>query len=217
MQEVLERTDGQVRLWPAALYGLLRELQKLEWIVESDKRPSADEDDERRRYFALTPLGKRVLDGEVRRLEAIVHMRARAVRCESLSAHDRRRVLRWWARSYAQLLRVLRVRDSGERHAIREDGERLLTRRTARGASRWRRPGWRWSGMSSSAACGTTSHRRCGRWCALRESPSAAHSSSDWASPPRPRSSPSSTRCCSAAPLRSAGSAGHAVGVECRS
>jgi DNA-binding PadR family transcriptional regulator len=73
MQEVLERTDGQVRLWPAALYGLLRELEKLELIVESDKRPSADQDDERRRYFALTPQGKRVLDAEVRRLEAIVH------------------------------------------------------------------------------------------------------------------------------------------------
>ena len=36
-------------------------------------RPAADEDDERRRYFALTPHGKRVLDAEVRRLEAIVH------------------------------------------------------------------------------------------------------------------------------------------------
>jgi DNA-binding PadR family transcriptional regulator len=73
MQEVLERTDGQVRLWPAALYGLLRELEQLDLIVESDERPSADEDDERRRYFALTPLGKRVLDADVRRLEAIVH------------------------------------------------------------------------------------------------------------------------------------------------
>jgi DNA-binding PadR family transcriptional regulator len=73
MQEVLERTDGHVRLWPAAIYGLLRELEKRELIVESDKRPSADQDDERRRYFALTPRGKRVLDAEVRRLEAIVH------------------------------------------------------------------------------------------------------------------------------------------------
>jgi DNA-binding PadR family transcriptional regulator len=73
MQEVLERTDGQVRLWPAALYGLLRELEKLDLIAESAKRPSADEDDERRRYFALTAHGRRVLDGEVRRLEAIVH------------------------------------------------------------------------------------------------------------------------------------------------
>jgi DNA-binding PadR family transcriptional regulator len=82
MQEVAERTDGQVRLWPAALYGLLRELEKIDLIVESNKRPAADEDDERRRYFALTPHGKRVLDAEVRRLEAIVnHARAsRALR-----------------------------------------------------------------------------------------------------------------------------------------
>jgi putative ABC transport system permease protein len=36
------------------------------------------------------------------------------------------RLLRWCARSYAQLLWVLRVRDSRERHAIRDDGERLL-------------------------------------------------------------------------------------------
>lgn len=79
MQEVRERTEGHVRLWPAALYGLLRELEKLDLIVESDKRPAAGEDDERRRYFALTPHGKRVLDAEVRRLEAIV-MHARASR-----------------------------------------------------------------------------------------------------------------------------------------
>jgi DNA-binding PadR family transcriptional regulator len=82
MQEVLERTDGQVRLWPAALYGLLRELEKSDLILESADRPSAEKDDERRRYFELTPLGKRVLDAEVRRLEAIVsHARSsRALR-----------------------------------------------------------------------------------------------------------------------------------------
>jgi DNA-binding PadR family transcriptional regulator len=77
MQEVADRSDGQVRLWPAALYGALRELEDLDWIAEEDRRPS--EDDERRRYFALTPLGKRVLSAEVRRLEAIVNQ-ARASR-----------------------------------------------------------------------------------------------------------------------------------------
>ena len=70
MQEVAARTDGQVRVWPAALYGTLRELEDQDLIAESDKRPS--DDDERRRYVALTPLGKRVLGEEVRRLEAIV-------------------------------------------------------------------------------------------------------------------------------------------------
>ena len=82
MQEVAERTDGQVRLWPAALYGLLRDLDKAGFIVESETRPAAAEDDERRRYYALTPHGRRVLDAEVRRLEAIVsHARSsRALR-----------------------------------------------------------------------------------------------------------------------------------------
>jgi DNA-binding PadR family transcriptional regulator len=82
MQEVAERTDGQVRLWPAALYGLLRELEKSGFIVESETRPAAAEDDERRRYYALALHGKRVLDAEVRRLEAIVtHARSsRALR-----------------------------------------------------------------------------------------------------------------------------------------
>jgi DNA-binding PadR family transcriptional regulator len=67
-------------VWPAALYGTLRELEELGWIAESEKRPS--DDDERRRYFALAPLGMRVLSAEVARLEAIVdHARAsRALR-----------------------------------------------------------------------------------------------------------------------------------------
>ena len=51
MQEVAARTDGHVRVWPAAMYGTLRELEDLDLIAELDKRPS--DDDERRRYFAL--------------------------------------------------------------------------------------------------------------------------------------------------------------------
>jgi DNA-binding PadR family transcriptional regulator len=80
MQDVAARSDGQVRVWPAGLYGALRELEELDLIAELDKRPV--DADERRRYFTLTPLGKRVLGSEVRRLEAIVeHARAsRALR-----------------------------------------------------------------------------------------------------------------------------------------
>ena len=77
MQEVAARTEGRVRLWPAALYGALRELEELGWISEHEKR--ANGDDERRRYFELTALGKRVLATEVRRLEAIIDQ-ARATR-----------------------------------------------------------------------------------------------------------------------------------------
>ena len=43
-------------------------------IVETDTRPSADTDDERRRYYRLTPLGRKVAAAEIERLEAIVEM-----------------------------------------------------------------------------------------------------------------------------------------------
>lgn len=74
MQEVLARTDGKVRLWPATLYGTLKRLMEAELIEESGRRPAAALDDARRRYYRLTPLGRRVLDGESRRLEDLVRV-----------------------------------------------------------------------------------------------------------------------------------------------
>jgi DNA-binding PadR family transcriptional regulator len=72
MQEVLERTGGKVRLWPATLYGSLKRLMEEDLIAESDRRPAADVDDARRRYYRLTKLGRRVLNAECRRLEDLV-------------------------------------------------------------------------------------------------------------------------------------------------
>ena len=40
MQEVLERTGGKVRLWPATLYGSLKRLIEEGLIEESDERPA---------------------------------------------------------------------------------------------------------------------------------------------------------------------------------
>lgn len=72
MQEVLERSSGKVRLWPATLYGSLKRLIESELIEESDERPAPELDDARRRYYRLTPLGRRVLDAECQRLEELV-------------------------------------------------------------------------------------------------------------------------------------------------
>jgi DNA-binding PadR family transcriptional regulator len=72
MQEVLERTDGKVRLWPATLYGTLKRLMEDELIEESGDRPAPDRDDARRRYYRLTKLGRRVLNAECGRLEDLV-------------------------------------------------------------------------------------------------------------------------------------------------
>ena len=74
MQEVLERTGGKVRLWPATLYGTLKRLIDEELIEESDERPAAEFDDARRRYYKLTSLGRRVLAAESERLEDLVRV-----------------------------------------------------------------------------------------------------------------------------------------------
>ena len=74
MQEVLERTDGKVRLWPATLYGTLKRLSEEGLIEESAVRPAEELDDARRRYYRLTRLGRRVLAGESERLEDLVRI-----------------------------------------------------------------------------------------------------------------------------------------------
>jgi DNA-binding PadR family transcriptional regulator len=73
MQEVLQRTGGKVRLWPATLYGSIKRLIEEGLIEESDERPAPELDDARRRYYRLTGLGKRVLDAECERLQELVH------------------------------------------------------------------------------------------------------------------------------------------------
>jgi len=72
MQDVLERTGGKVRLWPATLYGSLKRLIENGLIVESGERPAPEFDDARRRYYKLTPLGQQVLSLESQRLRDLV-------------------------------------------------------------------------------------------------------------------------------------------------
>lgn len=74
MQDVLDRSDGKVRLWPATLYGSLKRLIEAGLIIESGDRPAPEFDDARRRYYKLTPLGRRVLDLESQRLKQLVGM-----------------------------------------------------------------------------------------------------------------------------------------------
>jgi DNA-binding PadR family transcriptional regulator len=73
MQEVLNRTTGKVRLWPATLYGSIKRLIEADLLEESDERPAPELDDARRRYYRLTALGRRVLDAECERLQELVH------------------------------------------------------------------------------------------------------------------------------------------------
>jgi DNA-binding PadR family transcriptional regulator len=70
MQEVRRRTAGNRRLAPGTLYRSLKQMEERGWVVEAEERP--DLDDERRRYYRLTDLGRRVALAELERLEGLV-------------------------------------------------------------------------------------------------------------------------------------------------
>ena len=72
MEEVLERTDGKMKLWPATLYGSLRDLEEAGWINETAPGPDAPTEGGRRRFYALTPPGEDRLRSELRRLRDIL-------------------------------------------------------------------------------------------------------------------------------------------------
>ena len=77
-KDVAARSLGQVRLGPASLYRAIATLVEDRLIAESSRRPAAELDDERRRYFKITDRGRRKLAAEARRLEALAAA-ARAV------------------------------------------------------------------------------------------------------------------------------------------
>ena len=72
MGEVARITGGAVRLGPGAIYTTIRRLLDDGLIEESDDRPDPDMDDQRRRYYRLTGLGRAMATSEVRRLETMV-------------------------------------------------------------------------------------------------------------------------------------------------
>jgi DNA-binding PadR family transcriptional regulator len=72
MQETAERTHGLLRLDPATLYRALRRMVKAGLVADADRRGDPKADDERRRYYRVTPLGRQAALRETERLEDLV-------------------------------------------------------------------------------------------------------------------------------------------------
>ncbi len=72
MREIEERSAGKMRLGPGTLYGSIKRMLSDGLIEELDERPDPELDDERRRYYRLTDLGRRVAVAEAERLERLV-------------------------------------------------------------------------------------------------------------------------------------------------
>ena len=72
MLEVAALTNNQVRMGPGTLYGTIRRMLTAGFISETDERPDPELDDERRRYYRITALGKRVAQAEATRLSKLL-------------------------------------------------------------------------------------------------------------------------------------------------
>jgi DNA-binding PadR family transcriptional regulator len=77
MRDVLDLTDGELKLWPVTLYGSLDELRERGWIRALDGAPAAEDDSARKRWFRITPAGRRALTAEVSRLDATLRIATR--------------------------------------------------------------------------------------------------------------------------------------------
>ena len=74
IQEVLARTNGEVRLSPGTLYRSIQRMLEDEVLVEINERPAPELDDERRRYYRITAFGRSVARAEANRLHELVRL-----------------------------------------------------------------------------------------------------------------------------------------------
>jgi len=74
MEQILERTENQLRLWPGKLYGALHDLAEAGLITEVEPPESAPTEGGKRRFYAITRAGRFQLHEEVERLAALVRI-----------------------------------------------------------------------------------------------------------------------------------------------
>lgn len=74
IQDVAARTGGALRLSAGTLYRSIQRMLEQGLIIETDERPDPQMDDERRRYYRMTPFGKSVTRAEVRRLRQLLEL-----------------------------------------------------------------------------------------------------------------------------------------------
>lgn len=70
LQDVSQRTDDQYRLRTGTLYTVIKRMLDGGWIADTESPETND--DERRKYYRLTPTGREVVRAEARRLQALV-------------------------------------------------------------------------------------------------------------------------------------------------
>lgn len=74
MKQVKHDSQGQVKMGTGTLYGSLKRMLADDLIEEAGDRPDPALDDERRRYYRLTDLGRQAFDAELQRYARVVSL-----------------------------------------------------------------------------------------------------------------------------------------------
>jgi DNA-binding PadR family transcriptional regulator len=74
LQEVSARTEGAVVLSAGTLYRSIQRMLEQGLLEEADERPAPELDDERRRYYRITPFGRAVARAESARLAGLLRL-----------------------------------------------------------------------------------------------------------------------------------------------
>lgn len=72
--DVANRTNGEIKLSAGTLYRSIQRMLELGLITETKTRPAPEMDDERRRYYRVTPFGTAVAKAEAGRLSSLLKM-----------------------------------------------------------------------------------------------------------------------------------------------
>lgn len=91
MSDVEELSAGALRIGPGTLYGSIKRLLASGLIEESEARPDATLDDQRRRYYRLTAEGRAILSAEAARLARLVTVAKKRDLLTPRGAHPRLR------------------------------------------------------------------------------------------------------------------------------
>jgi DNA-binding PadR family transcriptional regulator len=74
IQDVATRTDGALKLGAGTLYRSIQRMLEQGLLVETSQRPAPEQDDERRRYYRITPFGRTVARAETARLKKLLNL-----------------------------------------------------------------------------------------------------------------------------------------------
>ena len=74
IQDIAARTNGELKLSAGTLYRSIQRMLEQGLLMEPRNRPSPEEDDERRRYYRITPFGETVARAEASRLADLLQL-----------------------------------------------------------------------------------------------------------------------------------------------